>query len=260
MVHLPRFASPAFDGKSKNGLYGDIVEELDWSVGQILDTLKALELDRRTVVVFFSDNGGTRDIEGYEVSNAPLRGRKGSMFEGGFRVCSLAWAPGLIPPGATTDEVVTSMDLLPTFANLGKASAPTDRVIDGIDVTRVLQGDETATGLRESFFFYRGSVLFAARSGPWKLFVKDYQYAGSTVHAGTLYNLTDDIAESKDRSSEFPGVVKRIQKLADKARRELGDGPDNPGSGVRRAAYIDIDDAKTLTQRPLPWPDVTRRN
>lgn len=260
MVHLPRFASPAFDGKSQNGLYGDIVEELDWSVGRILDKLESLNIDKRTVVFFFSDNGGTRDIEGYQVSNAPLRGRKGSMFEGGFRVCSLAWAPGLIPPGSTTDEVVTSMDLLPTFANLGKASPPTDRVIDGIDVTRVLQGDETATGFRESFFFYRGSVLFAARSGPWKLFVKDYQYAGSTVPAGTLYNLTDDIAESKDRSSEFPEVVRRIQRLANKARRELGDGPDNPGSGVRRAAYIDIDDAKTLTQRPLPWSDVTRRN
>ncbi|OUW17952.1 MAG: hypothetical protein CBD18_03555 [Opitutales bacterium TMED158] len=259
MVHLPRFASPAFEGKSNNGLYGDIVEELDWSVGQILDTLKDLKLDERTTVFFFSDNGGTRETDDYKVSNAPLRGRKGSMFEGGLRVCSLAWAPGLIPAGSTSHEIVTSMDLLPTFANLSEGQVPFDRIIDGIDVTRILKGDPKATGLRKSFYYYRASVLYAVRSGPWKLFVKDYRYSGEVVPQGTLYNLRQDIGETTDRSGEFPEVVQRIQTIAAKARGELGDGPDNPGSQVRRAAYIDLEQARTLTERPQPWSKVMRR-
>ena len=152
------------------------------------------------------------------------------------------------------------MDLLPTFATLGQTQAPSDRVIDGIDVTGVLKGDPDATDLRKSFYYYRGSVLYALRSGPWKLFLKDYKYGGQTVNAGTLYNLREDIAETKDRSKEFPEVVQRIRKLAETARRELGDGPDNPGSGIRKAAYIDLEEARTLTPRPLPWSEVSRRN
>ena len=120
------------------------MEELDWSVGQILDKLKSLDLDQNTMVLFLSDNGGSQSTDTYEVSNEPLRGRKGSMFEGGFRVCSLAWSPGFIPAGSECIEMTTSMDLLPTFAKLSGANVPSDRIIDGEDITALLKGDPNA--------------------------------------------------------------------------------------------------------------------
>lgn len=259
MVHLPRFASPEFEGKSNNGLYGDIVEEIDWSVGQILDKLKALELDENTIVLFCSDNGGTRSTDTYEVSNLPLRGRKASMFEGGFRVCSVAWGPGLIPAGSESSEITTSMDLLPTFAKLGKAKAPTDRILDGLDITDILAGEPKAANPREVFYYFRGKDLYALRSGAWKLFVKDYAYGGEKVPAGTLYNLREDIGETTDVSSQHPDVVERIQTLATAARQDLGDGRENPGANFRPAAYIEVDAAVTLTPRPQPWSEVQKR-
>jgi len=249
MVHLPRFASPAFLGKSNNGLYGDIVEELDWSVGQILDKLVELGLDKSTVVLFFSDNGGTRSTDTYTVSNLPLRGGKGSMWEGGFRVCSLAWAPGLIPAGSVSSEITTSMDLYPTFANLSGGNIPTDRILDGKDIAPILRGDANAKSPHEAFFYRRASIFYAVRSGPWKLFVKDYPFGGSTIKAGTLYNLEQDIGETTDVSSNHPEVVSRLNELAEASRIDLGDTRDKPGANVRKAAYIDLKDAVTLTQR-----------
>jgi arylsulfatase A len=249
MVHLPRYASPDFEGKSNNGLYGDIVEELDWSVGQILDKLKSLDLDKNTLVLFFSDNGGTRSTDTYEVSNEPLRGRKGSMFEGGFRVCSLAWAPGVIPAGSECSEITTSMDLLPTFANLSGATVPADRIIDGKNITPLLEGQPNAKTPHDAFFFHRTKNLYAVRSGPWKLFVKAYNYGNETVKAGTLYNLREDIGETTNVSSKHPDVVTRLEKLAEDSRTDLGDGPDKQGKNIRKAAYIDLKDAVTLTQR-----------
>lgn len=259
MVHLPRFASPEFEGKSANGLYGDIVEEIDWSVGQILDKLKALELDQNTIVLFCSDNGGTRSTKDYKVSNLPLRGGKASMFEGGFRVCSLAWGPGLIPAGSESSEITTSMDLLPTFAKLGKAQVPSDRILDGLDISAILAGEAQAASPREAFYYYRGRDLFAIRSGPWKLFVQDYPYGGQKVPAGTLYNLRDDIGETTDVASRHADVVDRIQALAVTARSDLGDGRESHGANIRPAAYIEVDEAVTLTPRPQPWSEVQKR-
>ena len=249
MVHLPRFASPAFLDKSNNGLYGDIVEELDWSVGQILDKLVELEIDDNTVVLFFSDNGGTRSTDTYKVSNLPLRGGKGSMWEGGFRVCSVAWAPGLIPAGSVTTEITTSMDLYPTFANLSGGNIPTDRILDGKDIGPILRGDAEAKSPHEAFYYRRGNVLYGVRSGPWKLFVKDYLFRGDTIKAGTLYNLREDIGETTDVSTDNPEVVARLESLAEASRVDLGDSSDRPGKNVRKAAYIDLKDAVTLTHR-----------
>jgi arylsulfatase A len=250
MVHLPRYASPAFEGQSNNGLYGDIVEEIDWSVGQILDKLVELGIDKNTVVLFFSDNGGTRSTDTYTVSNAPLRGGKGSMFEGGFRVCSLAWAPGLIPGGKTSDEFVTGMDVLPTFASLAGASTPTDRIIDGKDITPILKGDSKASTPHDTFFYRRGNLLYAVRSGPWKLFVKDYTYGRETVKDGTLYNLTEDLGETTDVSADHSDIVTRLETLAEASRVDLGDGPDRSGANIRKAAYVKLSEAVTLTTIP----------
>ena len=249
MVHRPRYASPAFAGKSNNGLYGDIVEEIDWSVGKILRKLEDLDLDENSMVLFFSDNGGTSSTDTYQVSNAPLRGRKGTLCEGGFRVCSLAWSPGLIPPKSACRELTTSMDLLPTFARLSGAKAPTDRIIDGKDITSLLRGEPEAKSPTQAFFYRRAKDLYAVRSGPWKLFVKTYKWDNATIPAGTLYNLREDIGETTDVSAHHPDAVTRLQALAHASRLDLGDGPDYLGQNIRKAAYIDLSQATTLTQR-----------
>lgn len=249
MVHLPRLASPAFDGKSNNGLYGDIVEEIDWSVGQILDKLVELGIDKQTVVLFLSDNGGTRSTDTYTVSNLPLRGGKGSMFEGGFRVCSLAWAPGVIPASSQSEELTTAMDILPTFANLSGTKVPEDRTLDGKDISHILMGSPNARSPHNAFYYRRGDLLYAVRNGPWKLFLRDYQYGRDLIKAGTLYHLKNDLGETKDVSASNPDVVARLKDIAEASRIDLGDGPDLPGQNVRKAAYIDLSEAVTLTTR-----------
>jgi len=252
MVHWPHYASPAFKDKSKNGIYGDVVEEIDWSVGQILDKLTALDLDERTLVIFTSDNGGggARDCV---VSNLPLRARKGSMCEGGLRVCTIAWCPGLVPQGTVCDELVTAMDLLPTFARLSGAKLPEDRALDGKDIFPLLCGDPKAKSPHEVFYYRRGMDLYAVRSGPWKLFVRTTQAPlpgenrGRRIHAGTLYHLTQDVGETTDLAAQHPDVVARLQTLAEASRVDLGDGADRPGKNVRRAAYVDPGNADPLT-------------
>lgn len=258
MVHVPHYASDGFEGKSNNRIYGDAVEEIDWSVGQILDRLVELGIGDHTFVFFFSDNGGSRSRDGFEVSNEPLRSRKGSLFEGGFRVCSLAWGPGRIPAGSVTSKVTTSMDLLPTFAGWAGTQAPSDRIIDGVNIADILEGSESSEPTREAFFYRRGDDLYAVRSGPWKLFVRDTDFGGS-VKAGTLYNLEDDISETTDLSESHPDIVSKLEALAESSRIDLGDGTERPGRNVRKADYIPLAEATTLTPRPEPWSQVQRR-
>jgi arylsulfatase A-like enzyme len=253
MVHWPHYASAGFKGKSRNGIYGDVVEEIDWSVGQILDKLKELKLDQRTLVLFTSDNGGggARDCL---VSNLPLRARKGSMCEGGIRVCTLAWAPGLVPSGTVCDELATAMDILPTFANLAGAQTPADRIIDGKNISNLLRGEGNAKTPHEAFFYRRGLELYAVRSGPWKLFVRRHRapwgnQTSQQIEAGTLYHLEKDIGETTDVSRRHPEVVARLQKLAEASRVDLGDGVYLRGKNVRKAGYIPLSDAVTLTKR-----------
>ena len=132
-VHFPLYPGKAWVGKSGQGLYSDWVEEVDGSVGQVLDTLRDLKLDRQTLVLFTSDNGGTP-----RAVNTPLRGHKGSTWEGGMRVPTIAWWPDRIPAGTSTDEITGMLDILPTFAKLGGGQAPTDRQLDGLDISPVL--------------------------------------------------------------------------------------------------------------------------
>ena len=244
-VHFPLYPGKAFHTKSKNGIYGDWVEEVDWSVGQVLDAVRGLQLDKNTLVIFTTDNGGTA-----RAVNTPLRGNKGSTLEGGMRVPTIAWWPGKIAAGTATDEITSMMDVLPTFAGLAVAKLP-GRKIDGGDLWPLLSSKGDAKGPHEVFYFYRGFRLEAVRSGPWKL-----QLAGAgnpqrsaAAKAGKkqtqqpkadpnprLYNLGDDIGESKNVAAEHADEVRRLQGLAEKMKDDLG--VDGIGPGCRELGRV----------------------
>ena len=215
-VHFPLYPGKAFQGKSKNGLFGDWVEEVDWSVGQVLGTVRQLKLDKNTLVIFTSDNGGAIR---HGAVNAPLRGAKGSTFEGGMREPTIAWWPEKIPAGTESGEVTTMMDLLPTLVKLAGGTAPQDRKIDGGDIWPILSGAANAKSPYESFHYFRGLNLQAVRSGPWKLHLAK----------GELYHLEQDIAESKDVAKENPEIVARLRNIADAMNDDLGTKDLGPG-------------------------------
>ncbi len=213
-VHRPILVSPRFAGHP-NGRYGGAVEAIDWVTGVLMHELRQLGLDDNTLVVFTSDNGSRADLGG---SNAPLRGRKGSTWEGGQRVCCIARWPGQIPAGTTCSELATAMDFLPTFARLAGAREPDDRVIDGKDISALLRGETGAVTPHEEFFYYGGDQLEAVRVGPWKLH----------VHKGKdaiieLYNLADDISEATDLAAAHPEIVADLRARIDRCRTQLGD-------------------------------------
>ena len=221
-VHVPLYPGKRFLGKSENGKYGDWVEEVDWRTGEVLGALDELGLSRQTLVVFTSDNGASARWGG---SNAPLRGAKGSRYEGGLREpCIVRW-PGRIRPGSVCDEVVTEMDLLPTFAKLAGAAPPSDRIIDGRDVWPLLSLQPGAKSPHEAFYYFGRKRLEAVRNGPWKLWLGRKK---------RLYHLGRDVGETTDVAAEHPEVVERLLALVNRARRDLGDGsPQFPGENLR---------------------------
>ena len=239
MVHLPLHASANFKGKSANGIYGDAVEELDWSTGQIIKTLKDLGIDDNTLIIFTSDNGSTGRHGG---SNAPLRGRKGTTWEGGMRVpCVMRW-PGKVPAGKTCRELTSTIDVLPTLAKLAGATAPKDRIIDGRDIWPLMSGATDAKSPHEAFYFYQMDQLQAVRSGKWKLFVpmesKKRNWGKPEGKMPTmLFDLEADVAEATDVAARYPEVVKRLTALADKARADLGD-VNRKGKNQRPAGWV----------------------
>lgn len=226
-VHFPLYPGKAFQGKSNNHLYGDWVEEVDWSVGQVMDTVRELKLGSRTLVIFTSDNGGTQ-----RGVNKPLRGYKGSTWEGGMRVPTIAWWPGKIPAGTETDAITGMIDILPTFVKLAGGKLPDDRKLDGGDIWPLLAGEPEAKSPRDVFYFFRGLKLEAVRSGPWKLRLAN----------GELYNLNTDIGESASVSADHPDVMQRLQSLADQQKGDLG--LDEAGPGCRPLGKVA--DAKPL--------------
>jgi len=238
MPHNPVHASDAFRDKSANGRYGDAVEEIDWSAGQILAALKDLDLDEKTLVLFTSDNGAASRWGG---NNGPLRGWKGSTWEGGMREpCIVRW-PGKIPAGATCDELACTMDLLPTFARLAGRSAPTDRVIDGKDIWPLMSGRQGAKTPHEAFYYYQMDQLQAVRSGNWKLHLaltpKKRNWGKPEPGCPLqLYDLDADIAEQNNVADKHPDVVERLLALAEKARDDLGD-TGRKGKGQRPAGF-----------------------
>ena len=183
------------DYKTRDKLFRQAIDEIDWSVGQILDTLKSQGIDENTLVIFTSDNGPAIGSAG------PLRGRKGSTFEGGMRESTVIRWPGKIPAGKSNDELMTTMDLLPTFAKLASAKIPTDRAIDGKDIWPTLTG-EAATP-HEAFFYHRGNSLNAVRSGKWKLHANN----GKPTQ---LYDLESDLGETKNVIKSNPNVVRSL--------------------------------------------------
>ena len=244
MPHVPLFASEGFLGKSKRGLYGDVIEEIDHSTGKILDALAELGLENDTLVVFTSDNGPWIEEQiGEDAGSAdPLRGWKMTTWEGGIRVpCIVRW-PGKVPVGTVSDEIASTMDLLPTFAALAGAKLSEDRLIDGKDIGPLIFGRPGARSPHEAFYYYAYTHLQAVRSGKWKLVLprqarpKWMSWYGRMIDAvpeAELYDLDADVAEQHDVAAENPQVVARLMRLVEKARDDLGDY-NRSGKGARR--------------------------
>ena len=260
MVHVPLFVSSKFRGKSAKGLYGDVVMEIDWSVGQILDTLKNLGLDDNTLVLFTSDNGPWLSYGNHAGSAGPLREGKGTMFEGGIREPTLARWPGHVPAGTVCDQLASTIDVLPTVAKLIGAELP-KHPIDGLDITPLLFGQPGAVSPHELFCcFYNGGELQAVRDARWKLHFP-HGYATLAGKSGgrdgspapytnqkiglCLYDLREDLGETTDVAAAHRDVVERLQALAAKARADLGDKlTDTKGTGVRPAGRLGPDDVR----------------
>jgi arylsulfatase A len=225
-VHLPIYVQERFAAASRNGRYGAAVASIDWATEVVLHELAALGLDERTLVIFTSDNGSRAAGEGG--SNAPLRGTKGTTWEGGMRVPAIVRWPGMIPAGATCGELATAMDLYPTFAALAGATLPEDRTIDGRDIGPLLF-DPGARSPHDSFPYYLMDDLQAVRVGAWKLHV-----ARDGADCRQLYDLAEDPGEATDRSASEPQVVAKLEGVAERWRRELGDARLGVrGTGVR---------------------------
>jgi arylsulfatase A-like enzyme len=273
MPHVPIFASEKFRGHSRGGLYGDVVEELDWSVGQILATLDRLRLAERTLVIFFSDNGPWLSYGDHAGSAKPLREGKLTTFEGGVRVpCVVRW-PGQVPAARVSDDPIIAIDLLPTLTELVGGKTP-ERRIDGCSVKPLLLGESGAKSPHEALFFYAGAELHAVRSGPWKLhFPHSYlTTAGEPGRGGkpsnwgktkplaitqsgmegiasrhgqrverielSLFDLRTDPGETKNVAAEHPEIVARLTRLAEPIRAELGDALTGiKGTGLRAAGW-----------------------
>jgi arylsulfatase A-like enzyme len=226
MPHMPLFASPPFAGQSRRGPYGDVIEELDWSVGQVVDTLRALGLDRRTLVVVSSDNGPWSLFDEQGGSAGPLRGAKGATFEGGMRVPAIFWWPGTIRPAVVAD-MGAMMDLLPTIAALAGATPPRDRVLDGYDLGGVLLRGEPSP--RQDVFYYRGPKLYALRHGPYKahFFTKsEYGPDPEVAHdPPLLYDLDQDPGERYEIGARHPEAIAALRKIAAEHARTLQPAP-----------------------------------
>lgn len=242
-MHVPLFPHEDFVGKSNNGTYGDWVEEVDWSVGQVLDTLRKLRLEENTLVVFTSDNGpwASRGEDGGVAG--PLRGSKGCTLEGGVREPTIVWWPGRIEAGTACDAITGTTDILPTFVSLAGSKVRGDVKIDGHDISPLMLGQ--ASESTRAWFYYQGTKLQAVRSGPWKLAVtpqslgmgikekpEDLQGPGAR-----LYNLDEEIGEVTNVAEQHPEVVARLQKLIDEMTADIGSG--QPGPAVRPAGNVE---------------------
>ena len=226
-VHTPIHPGAAFAGKSQNGRFGDWVEEVDWSVGQVLEALRSQGLDKDTLVVFTSDNGPWL-VKGTDGGSAgPLRGGKGSTWEGGVREPTIAWWPGRVPAGSVNDAVAGTIDLLPTFVSLAGGTVPASPVIDGRDITSILLG-QSKDSAREAHYYFAGYDLQAVRQGRWKLAIAPQSEGmnakkGPKLAAGLrLYDLDAEIGEQTDVAAQHPEVVAKLKALADKMAAEIG--------------------------------------
>ncbi|MEO8498744.1 MAG: sulfatase [Planctomycetota bacterium] len=235
------FASEAFRGQSANGPYGDSVEEIDWSTGEILGAIKRLGIDENTLVIWTSDNGAPRR-DPPQGSNAPLSGWGYTTMEGGMRVPCVARWPGKIPAGKSCDELSTLMDLLPTFAKLAGGEAPTDHKIDGHDIWPLLAGTPDANTPYVAFYYYHMDQLQAVRDNRWKLHLslaeKRTNLRDATAASDArLYDMASDFGETTNVAAANPDIVRRLKGLTELARQDLGDR-DRPGPNERPVGRV----------------------
>ena len=225
MPHVPLHCSQRFKGHSAGGLYGDVIEEIDWSVGTILDALKQQGLDENTLVIFSSDNGPWL-VQGENGGSAgPLREGKGTTFEGGVREPGIFRWPGHIAPNRVEHAPAITLDLFPTFVRLAGGSPPTERPLDGKDISGLLLGTGHRDG--EEFFYYSGEQLQAIRSGPWKL-KRPFEgpiYGKPTKHPALLFDLNEDPGEKNDLAEKHPDIVQRLEARMQEFEKGLGPLP-----------------------------------
>jgi len=257
MPHVPLHVSDKFRGKTERGLYGDVIAEIDWSVGQVMDALKRAGVEDKTWVIYTSDNGPWLSYGDHAGSAYPLREGKGTCWEGGTREpCILRW-PGRIPAGTESKQMLMTIDLFPTIAKLIRADLP-KHTIDGLDVWPIISGKRGAKNPHAAYWFYYGANQLQAvvsGDGRWKLQLPHtYRTLGGRPggHGGTpvnyeqreiecpeLYDLVNDVSESTDVAAQHPDIVKRLEAEAEKARRELGDSLSNvKGKGVREPGRV----------------------
>lgn len=214
MPHVPLFRSKEFENKSLRGIYGDVIEELDWSINEVLTALKENGLDQNTLVVFTSDNGPWLTFNEHGGSAGLLRGGKGGTFEGGMREPTIFWYPGKIKPGVVM-EMGTTMDLLPTFCSLANVDLPDDRIFDGYNISPVLFG--TGTDPRTVVFYYLGTQVFAIRKGAYKahfLIQPEYGSEAKIIQdPPLLFNLNVDPSEKYNVAKEHPKIIAEIRKV-----------------------------------------------
>lgn len=254
MPHVPINASPAFKGKSKQGLYGDVIQEVDANVGRIIQKIEELKLDKKTLIIFTSDNGPWFNFGNHAGNTGGFREGKGTSFEGGHRVPCIMYWKGVIPAGKVMNQLASTIDVLPTIAAMTNTQLP-ERKIDGVNLLPLLQGDLTQTPRSEFYYYYRKNSLEAVRKDNWKLVFehpsRSYlnQVPGKNGFPGpspedvmmpkALYDLRRDPGERYDVQKEFPEIVKMLESIAEKARTELGDDLQKRiGTEVREAAKI----------------------
>ena len=252
MPHVPLFVSDKFKGKTRRGLFGDVLEEIDWSVGEILAELRRERLEENTLVFFSSDNGPWLSYGDHAGSTRGLREGKATVFEGGVRVPFIARWTGQIPPGRVCREPAMTIDLFPTLARLIGAPLPS-HPIDGLDIWELLSARRGAKSPHDALYFYWDNQLQAVRSGPWKLhFAHEYNKPDPPGNGGrpgkmttptiglALFHLGKDPSESKDVASSHPEIVRQLTALADKARLDLGDSlTKQTGAGVRAPGRVE---------------------
>lgn len=250
MVHVPLYVSEKFKGKSKSGLFGDVMMEVDWSVGRIIDTLRKNELDKNTLVIFTSDNGPWLSYGDHAGSAGPLREGKGTMFEGGCRESTLMWWPGTVPSNSNCSTPAMTIDILPTVAELIGANLP-DHKIDGKSILNLVTGKNDKSP-QEAYYFYYGQQLQAMRMGKWKLhFPHNYRtmngkpggtggiptkYSQAKIEL-SLFNLHQDIGETTDVKANYPKILAKMLKLGEGMRNELGD-QGRKGKGQRSSGRL----------------------
>ena len=255
MPHVPIAASVKFKGKSKGGLYSDVIEELDWSVGEIMRTLDELKIAENTLVILTSDNGPWLLFGNHGGSTGGLREGKGTHWEGGSRVpCIMRW-PGKIPPGTISNSIAANIDILPTITAVCNTNLP-EQKIDGVNILALIKQQDELTPRDEFVYYYDANSLKAVRKGEWKLvfqcqyqtFKKEPQgkdgWPAQFVMDSTslsLYNLQIDPGETVDLKSQYPEMVDSLNKVADRYRKELGDDLTGmKGESVRNAAVVDL--------------------